>query len=373
MKEKFSLKDHLFNQEKVEYLASLIKPNCRKFKSQSFCRKVLDRFPELELKERIHHMAEMLKETLPEGYRLAVNIIIESLPAELDPEKTDDDFGDFIFAPLSHFVALYGCNRKDLSFSLNALEELTKRFSVEYAIRPFLISFPEETLKKTAHWAKHDHYHVRRLASEGIRPNLPWGQKVGVPFDRIIENLDQLHHDQTRFVTRSVANTLNDISKQDSSLVLKTLKKWKKENRQGAKEMDFIINHSLRTLVKKGNAGALKLLGYSSNPNVNVSQLKIRKKKIQVGETLEFSFKLDSNKKEKLLIDYLVHFQTHAGKLQPKVFKLKKLDVKKGEVIHLEKKHPLREMTTKKLYPGEHKIEIQINGKSCGEADFHLK
>lgn len=373
MSEKFSLKDHLFNPEKVNYLAGLIKAVYPKFNDKAFKIKVLKRFPELELKERISWIRENLKAELPSNYQEALKILLDALPKPLNPENKDDDFGDFIFAPLSEFVAIYGCEEKYLEISLNALEEMTQRFSVEYAIRYFINAFPEQTIAKIIQWAGHSNYHVRRLASEGTRPRLPWAQNIKVDQKMIVEEiLSQLYYDHTRFVVRSVANHLNDISKIDAEFVVKTLENWKKSKRQNESEMEYLISHALRTLVKKGNEAALNLLGYHKDPKIIVEQFNIKTPKVTIGESLEFTFELKAEQDENLIIDYLIHFKTKNGELSPKVFKIKKAKLKKTNSQTFNKKHPLRKMTTKKLYPGTHKLELQINGEVYAKAVFDL-
>lgn len=148
MKQKFLLKDYLFNPQKIKYLSSLIKKAYPKFDDKKFTTEVLVDFHKLELKERISHIRIKLKEFLPQDFKKALKIILKSLPEELDENKTDNDFGDFIFAPLAEFVAFYGCEKKYLDLSLNALEEITKRFSAEDSIRYFINSFQKESLKK---------------------------------------------------------------------------------------------------------------------------------------------------------------------------------------------------------------------------------
>ena len=174
MTEKVLLKDLLFNKEKVEKIASAIQYTHRPFKKDDFVREVLARFPELELKARISWIAECLKKYLPNDYKRAADILIKALPAPNNPELSDDDFGDFIYAPYAEYVAKNGCTEEHLQFSLNALYKLTQRFSVEDAIRYFINAFPKETLKELLSWTKDSHYHVRRLCSEGTRPKLPW-------------------------------------------------------------------------------------------------------------------------------------------------------------------------------------------------------
>jgi 3-methyladenine DNA glycosylase AlkC len=253
-KEKFSLKDHLFNREKVEKIASEIESVHPEFRKAEFVDAVLIEFPNLELKERIHHTSDCLRSFLPDSYMLTVDILLQSLPEPCSPELSDDDFGDFIYATYSHFVAKYGCTQEHLSYSLNALEEMTTRFSAEYSIRFFINAFPDETYLKLLEWTHQKHYHVRRLSSEGSRPKLTWSQKIDLPAEKTISILDQLFTDDTRFVTRSVANHLNDISKSNPDLVVSTLRKWKKTGRQYPDEMNFIIRHALRNLIKNGHA-----------------------------------------------------------------------------------------------------------------------
>ena len=377
LKEKFSLKDHLFNAKKIVYISNRIKDIYPEFSENQFQKNIIEKFPELELKERIFWIRENLKIFLPNNFEKAVIILLQSLPDPLDPENSDDDFGDFIFAPFSDFVAKYGCDKKNLEFSLDSLERMTQNFSAEDSIRFFLNTFPEKTLEKIKKWSVSENYHVRRLASEGTRPSLPWSQKVSLDLFWVIKNiLENLYNDSTRYVVRSVANHMNDISKKDSELVLSTLVRWKKNRKfRSEAERDFLISHSLRTLVKKGNTDALALLGYNSNPEILLKNFSITTPEIFLGEQIHFSFEIISTakKNENMMIDYLVYFLGKNGKLlPPKTFKIKKIVLKKGKKIFLEKKHRFRTMTTKKLYSGMHRIELQINGKVLQGGEFFL-
>jgi len=372
-KEKFSLKDELFNPKKVNQIASEIKSAYAPFEQEKFEAEVVEKFGELELKERIAYIRDMFRKYLPSDYVEATNILIKALPSELDPTKTDDDFGEFIYAPYGDFVVTFGCTEEHLDFSLNALREMTKRFTVEYSIRDFINVFPTQSFKMLEACSLSENYHERRLASEGCRPKLPWGKKLNTEYSKTIFLLDNLFLDKTRFVTRSVANHLNDIAKLDATLVIETLKRWKASKKQNEKEMAFIISHSLRTLVKDGNVEALELLGYSSNPMIEVQNFKVESLEVKVGEALEFSFEIEAQKDEALMVDYVLYFQTKAGKLTPKVHKIKKLNLKKDECISIKKKHPFKaNMTTRKLYAGEHKVVLQINGNVYGEVVFEL-
>ncbi len=373
MKEKFLLKDELFNPDKVHKIATEIKAVYSAFDQKAFERDVLKPFPKLELKERMYHIRDMFALYLPGDYREAVDILVKSLPDELDTNRSDNDFGDFIYAPYSEFVTAFGCSRIELSFSLQALREITKRFSVEFAIRDFINAYPEETFTMLEACSLSDNYHERRLASEGLRPKLPWAKKINSEYDKALFILNNIFYDKTRYVTRSVANHLNDISKIDPELVIATLKRWKASRKQNEREMDYIIGHALRTLVKHGNENALALLGYKRDPKIVLSDLKLHQDEVQLGETLIFDFEIEAKEDCDLLVDYIIHFKTKSGKTSPKVHKIKKLSLKAGDSIKISKKHPFKaNMSTRKLYLGEHKIELQINGVCYAANTFVL-
>jgi len=374
MSEKYSLKDGLFNREKVNKIAHEIRQVYSLFDRDLFINDVVVRFPQLELKERIYHICDTLGVYLPNDYIEAVSILLEALPPKLDPAKYDDDFGDFIYAPYAEFVTAFGCTKEHLNFSLQALREITKRFSVEFAIRDFINHHPQETLEMLVSCMYSENYHERRLVSESLRPKLPWAKKINLEHHIPIAYLDTLYYDRTRYVTRSVANHLNDISKLDGPLVIETLERWEKEGKQEAKEMTFIINHALRTLVKKGDSNALKLLGYVHNPAIGLHGFILHEKHVQIGDALVFSFDIEAKEDVKLIVDYVIHFKTKNGKLSPKVHKLKKYDLKKGDLVKVEKKHTFgANMTTRKLYEGEHLVEVQVNGRVCMHDAFLLK
>ena len=373
MAENFSLKDKLFSSTKVHTIATELKAVYAAFDKESFEYQTLQKFPELELKERIYHIRDMLKKYLPYDYKDATIILLNALPRALDIAHKDNDFGDFIYAPYSEFVAEYGCSETYLDFSLHALREITKRFSVEFAIRDFINTFPNETLEMLEICSLSDNYHERRLASESLRPKLPWGKKLTLDYQRPLQHLNNLFYDDTRYVTRSVANHLNDIAKIDAPLVLETLKRWKASGKQNPKEMDYIIDHALRTLLKQGNKDALAFLGYVKDPDIKVNKFVLTSTHVIIGEALIFNITLEAKEDTKIIIDYIIHFKTKAGTFSPKVHKLKKLTLKKGECVTVQKKHPFKaNMTTRKLYAGEHKVELQINGMIYEKDTFTL-
>ena len=370
--EKFSLKDRLFNADKVHMIATQIKRVYDSFDQKAFEHETIEHFPTLELKERIDHISDMFFKYLPNDYEAAVDILLHSLPSELDPEQTDDDFGDYIYAAHSSYINKYGCTSKHLALSLSALKEMTKRFSVEYSIRDFINIFEYETMAMLHQCANSSNYHERRLASEGSRPSLPWAKNLTLDYTDALPLLDKLFSDNSRYVTRSVANHLNDISKINPALVIDTLQGWQESKKQNDTEMQFIINHSLRTLIKQGYAPALQLLGYSSNPKITVSSLGLEKTSISIGESLEFYFDIRSTKKERLIIDYIMHFRTKAGTYSSKVHKIKNTTID-NQKVEFSKRHKFKaNMTTRKLYTGTHKVQLQINGKRYDELEFEL-
>lgn len=348
MTEKFSLKDHLFHSAKIAHLGQQIAAVYPEFDALNFHDTVVTAFPNLELKARIEHIRTCLRKYLPQDYKMAVNIILAALPAPLNENLSDNDFGDFIYAPYNDFVAHYGCSQELLAFSLSALKEMTKRFSAEDAIRYFLNDFPQETLTELNKWSKDSNYHVRRLCSEGTRPKLPWSQKINIAIEDALPLLHNLYADKTRYVTRSVANHLNDIAKTQPDLVLQTLKSWKESQLQSPSEMNFILKHSLRTLVKNGNKEALALMGFGDSQHISLLQLQFEEK-VKIGDALGFSFLVNSLETKELAIDYILHFQSKQGTLSnKKVHKLKTFLATANASMEVSKRHVFRpNMTTR--------------------------
>ncbi|MEQ9410062.1 MAG: hypothetical protein RIK87_20160 [Fuerstiella sp.] len=369
----FSLKDQLFNEERVRYLAGLFHAADGTFDATGFVREVMQQLTKLELKQRIVHIAATLENFLHPEFRVAAKQITAALPPPLDPSRTDDDFGDFIFAPLGEFVVRNGLSKKHLKLSLKTLKMITQRFSMEDAIRTFINTHPDDTLNELQKWSTDRHYHVRRLVSEGTRPLLPWSRRLSLDPATPLPLLDTLHADPTRYVTRSVANHLNDIAKSRPDLVLETLRRWQQQARQNGAEFQWMCRHALRTLVKQGHAQALQFLGFRRNPNIEVTDFTLHASEVKPGQAIEFSFVVAATRSEPLLIDYVIHFVKASGTLNPKVHKLKQIHAEKGESLVISKRHLLRaDATTYTLYPGTHHLTLQINGKPYGTRSFEL-
>ena len=371
-KPSFSLKDQLFNQVSVRTLSNGLKKASSIFETRKFERAVLKEFPNLELKDRIRWMVTQLKEFLPGDFAKALKVLLKTLPPPLDPALQDDDFGQFIWVVPGEYVATYGCEEQYLTLSLPFLREATKRFSSESALRPFLNKYPQQSLDFVHECAADNNYHVRRLASEGIRPFLPWAERVMLPEKKVIEVLNVLHADNTRYVTRSVANTLNDLAKLDASLVVNTLMRWQKQNRQKPEELAWMIRHSLRTLLKQDNAEALQLLGYPLKPKFRIANMTISNQ-VKVGENLFCACVLTSSATQSLKITLQIYFLKANGSHSTKVFAVKDAVFNKGETIDIAKSLSFKPITTRVMYAGTHYAEVLVNGISRGKHAFELR
>ncbi len=362
----------------VHALALRLKSNWKPFNTVKFEQLVFPELPALGLGERIQLVRRALKEVLPDDFRKAVAIMIDSLGPEI-PENGLENVdlagpNGFIVMSQTAYVARYGLNHFDRS--MNAFYEMTRRFSAEGSIRYFILRHERETLKQLDEWAYDDNFHVRRLVSECTRPRLPWMIRLPKYVDNpapVLTLLNKLKHDPSLYVRRSVANNLNDIAKDNPDLVTSTLQRWNKK--PPSKEMAWLTRHALRTLVKQGNPDALTLLGYPQSVKLSVEQFLVGPRHLSLGGELKLKIKLVSAEKEPvpLMIDFVLHHMKANGQLLPKVFKLTKKTIAPGEVLMITKYHPMRAITTRKYYSGRHEVELQINGKIVASDSFNLQ
>lgn len=366
----YSLKDDLFNARTVGFLAGRFDATGA-VDAERLNRTVMARLPDLELKARISWIADCLCAELPGELPAAAPILRAALPPPLDPAKTDNDFGSFIIAPLGEVVVRLGLeDAPDLSLDL--LGEITQRFSMEMSIRPFLARWPERTLARMGDWVEHDNYHVRRLVSEGTRPRLPWAPSIPIDVAAPLPLLDRLHADPTRYVTRSVANHLNDITKTDAGMAMDRLEGWRASRLQGRDELDWMTTHALRGLVKAGDGRALALLGYDPDAPVTVTRFDIPRR-ARIGDAIDLSLTVEAEADAALLIDYVFWRRRANGELAPKVHKLRKVKVRAGMPLAITKSHHLKgDATTYRLYPGLQRMDVQINGRVRASAEFEL-
>lgn len=243
---------------------------------------------------------------------------------------------------------------------------------MEGALRPFIDARPDETLGVLGQWAWDDNYHVRRLVSESTRPRLPWAPRMALDPAASLPLLDVLHSDPTRYVTRSVANHLNDIAKTAPQIVVETLSRWREEARQEQGELEWITRHALRTLIKQGDPRAMAMLGFSPDPAVAAATTSVTGW-VRPGSALLFTVTLTARRNEKLLIDYVIDFVKKSGGTGPKVFKLRQLELLAGGAARLEKRHVLRaDASTYSLYPGRHRLTVMANGTAVASTHFEV-
>ena len=321
--------------------------------------------------ECLDWFADCLEPYLATDFPTMADQLEAALPPPLDPTRSDDDFGRFHprGARRSGGTAWSG---GPPGAGADLLYAATQRFSMEFYIRSFLNRWPDETLARLAVWALDGNYHVRRLVSEGTRPKLPWARKIGVPITRTLPLLDRLQGDPTRYVTRSVANHLNDVAKSNPDAVLQRLEAWEADGTQAVGERGWMRRHALRTLVKDGNAEAMAALGYRADAPVEVG-LDIVTPEVRLGATLEFAVTLGSDVEVPVLVDYRIRFARPGRKHGEKVFKLKAARVVPGKPLVLEKRHRLKaDATTFRLHPGAHGLVVQVNGVDRAEAAFEI-
>ncbi len=254
----------LLDREAVDCLAHNITRVHGEFDGRKFQRAAMEGLESLGILDRGHHLARALRAHLPTRYEDAVEILIRSLTP---PLTQTDDLGLAVFFYLPHvsFVATYGLDaehnagRDPFETSMRAQHELTRRFSAEFSMRPFLIRWPERTLARLMEWTQDPDSHVRRLCSEGSRPRLPWAIRIpGFIKDPrpVLPILEALKDDSDLYVRRSVANHIGDIAKDHPELAFEICERWV----TGASaERKWLIRHAVRHPAKKGVQAALRL------------------------------------------------------------------------------------------------------------------
>lgn len=360
---------YMYSPEFFEYLCKVLKKTIPGFNDIRFIHSIFDtEWPDLELKQRTRKVTIALHGVLPSDFEKAAACLI-NISNTYKKENYDGPAYPLIFLP--DYVELYGLDHFDVS--MDALEQITQLISAEFAIRPFIIKYPKRAMKKMLQWSKHKSHHVRRLSSEGCRPRLPWA--MGLPdFKKdpssILPILENLKKDKSEYVRRSVANNLNDIAKDHPQIVLKVAKHW----RNLSPETNWILKHGSRTLLKQGLNEALDFHGFDPDLKTKVPELKIDSKKIKIGQAGEFFFKVANQEKKKtnLRIEYAITFLTSTGKCSRKVFKVSEKEFNPDETINFVRRQRFTDFTTRKHYPGKHKLEVIVNGKPKTSLDFEL-
>jgi hypothetical protein len=179
-----------------------------------------------------------------------------------------------------------------------------------------------------------------------------------------------LYTDPTRFVTRSVANHVNDIAKHDPDLAIDLLERWRAEQRQQPRELDYIIRHATRSLVKDGNSRALAMLGVAYDAPVTLTRLTCSPA-VELGGELAIECTVTTPDQAELIIDYAIRFPGPTGRVGRKVYKLTRVRTAAGEPVTIQHRHILRDaMTTRRIIPGVHHLELQINGRTHATVPF---
>jgi len=356
------LKNH-FDRPLIELLAECFLAEEPSFDSVAFTETVLAGLPDRELKDRINLVADEARSSLPSDYATALDIVVRVA-------ETDGVDG-FAAWPLCSFVERHGVD--DPARSLAAMERLTRRFSCEFAIRPFLEEHLDVALDSLRSWAESDDEHVRRLASEGTRPYLPWGPKVQALLDDPgigIALLHTLRHDPSETVRRSVANHLNDIARNHPDRVAEICADWSAD----PSIEPAMIRHALRSLVKKGHAGALAVLGFTTAAEVVIDSFQIEPAQIALGRSITLTTSITSSARadQRLVVDFVVHHIGATGAATPKVFKWTTIELAPGESTQLSKSRKIATASTRRYHAGTHRVELQVAGTVEVESSFEL-
>lgn len=347
------------------------------FDRRRFVRLATTGLDDLELKARAMQVADALMVTLPDDFDQAADLIEASLaPAAADQHVVGlaadaDGLAGWILWPVGEYVSRRGLEHPERA--LQALHAITQRFTAEFAIRPLLVAHPELVLATLAEWITDDSAHVRRLVSEGSRPRLPWGIRL----QQLVEDpsptlplLLALQDDPSEYVRRSVANHLNDIAKDHPALVADWLDTHLPTANAARRAM---LKHASRTLIKQGNPRVLAAWGVGQ-PFDGSATVRAKPSHVSIGDQVELTLTLQSTARtpQDLAIDYAVHFVKANGSTSPKVFKGWTLTLDAKGSRTLVKQHSMKRITTRRYYPGLHRVEVQVNGQAVCEAVFTL-
>lgn len=363
----YLLKD-LYSTSFYDRLGDILGKTIPGFDKRKFIKLIYSSDFELkELKGRMKHTSKVLHHFMPLNFEEAVPIL-EKIILQLRKERVGEDSLTYMFLP--DYIETYGL--EDFESSVRVLEITTQFTSCEFAVRPFLLRYEAQMMAEMQKWSLHENHKVRRLASEGSRPRLPWA--MGIPYLKkdptpVLPILENLKNDSSEYVRRSVANNINDIAKDHPSIVLDFAVRWAGIS----KETDAIIKHGSRTLLKQGHTDMLKHYGLNDE-GIECSSFKILTPIVKVGESLEFSFHVkNSNKTEKKVrLEYAIYYLKQNGQLSKKVFKISERDYAPGVGLDINRKQKFLPITTRIFYPGKHQVSIIINGAEKEISDFEL-
>lgn len=333
-----------------------------RFDRGAFIAAATDGLDALSIMERVRHIADALRRALPDDYGAALDVI-----GAMAPRLTHG----FQAVAVTEYVARYGLD--DFDRSMDALATLTRFGTAEFAIRPFLALDADRALATMEGWTASENEHVRRLASEGARPRLPWASRVpALKADptRAAHILEALKSDPALYVRKSVANHLNDIAKDRPDWLLEWLADWPQDD----PHTRWIIRHALRTLIKQGEPRALALIGVGHGAAVSVHKFAVEPAVVRLGERIAIVADIASTATENqpLVVDYRIHYARGGDKTAAKVFKWKSFDLAAGATASLRISQVIRDFSTRRHHPGRHKVELIVNGETMGESGFEL-
>lgn len=322
---------------------------------------------ELELKQRMRRISTCLRSELPTDWKKATYVLCD-LTDILSEEAKGQEL-EYVCLP--DVVEQYGL--KDVEFSCMALEKLTQFTTSEFAIRPFIAQDKEGMMSRMRQWSEHEHHGVRRWSSEGCRPRLPWGMALKDLQDdpsSILAILENLKSDSSAFVRRSVANNLNDISKDHPELVAGLAAQWKGE----LPETDALLKHGCRTLLKSGDPTAMELFGFPPPDQIRVNSFRVLTSQVKWGGDLQFACELEnrSGSDIKLRLEYAMYYLRSNGKQSRKVFKISERTLEPGETLQIQRKQSFKAISTRRYYPGEQGVALVINGHEMCRSSFEL-
>ena len=363
------LKDS-FGPEIPTVIATMLGDAWPAFPAAAFVRDSLDGFEALELTPRARHVSDAMAIHLPADRGRALEIITASLGPE---DEELHGMEGFRYLPHVFFVAGHGLDHFDEA--MRAQYELTKRFTAEFSIRAYIQHDPDRTLERLHQWAHDPSEHVRRLVSEGTRPRLPWAPRLR-EFQAdpapVLELLELLKDDPEEYVRRSVANNLNDIAKDHPQVVIDVARQWWAG---GDRNRRRLVRHGLRTLIKAGDPAALAVLGYTADSPVRVGTVTLSSATVPIGGKVRVEADLENPSADTAaaLVDLRVHFVKADGSTSPKVFKGAEVELEPGGHAQVRKTISVAQHSTRKHYPGTHRVEILVNGTPHIGGAFELR
>jgi 3-methyladenine DNA glycosylase AlkC len=360
---------HLINGEKVTILGERLAGVIPGFDRAGFEAAANKGLEGMELKARVAHVAQALHPHLDPDVPTAMGQLLASMgPPLVGAEGVTGSIMDW---PLLHWVQTHGVEHPEQA--LPTLREMTRRFSAEFAVRPLLNHDLQGTIDVLLGWLDHPDLHVRRWLSEGTRPRLPWGGNIkALQRDPrpALPILEALYRDPEEYVRRSVANHLNDISKDHPEIAVEIAGRWWNPD---SKQITKLVKHALRGLIKAGHPGALAVLGYGPPTGLEVA-LRLEPATVAIGSKLTVHVALTNTSATELalLLDYAVHYRRKSPGLSRKVFKWTTRTLAPGATLEITKNQAMKHASIRRLFPGEHHVEILANGQSMGMAGFEL-